>query len=189
MVITPNQFRKGNKIEINGEPFSVVEYSHVKMGRGGANVRTKLKSLLSGNVLGITFKSDEKIKQPDFEEREMEYLYKDSDHCFFMDNETYEQVAIEKDVIGEQVLFMPENIQVKVLVFNNKPVGIELPNFISATIIKTNPGLKGDTVGGATKDALIDTGAQIQVPLFISEGDVVKVDTRQGGYLERIRSS
>jgi len=188
-MITPNQFRKGSKVEVNGEPFSVVEYLHVKMGRGGANVRTKLKNLLSGNVLEVTFKSGEKIKQPDFEERVMEYLYKDSDNCFFMDIQTYEQVAVEKDTLGEQVLFMPENIQIKVLIFNNNPVGVELPNFIDAAIIKTSPGLKGDTVGGATKDALLDTGAKIQVPLFISEGDVVRVDTRQGIYMERVRSS
>lgn len=188
MVVTPNQFKRGIKIEVDGEPYSVVEYLHIKMGRGGANVRTKMKSLISGNVIERTFKSDEKIKQPDFEEREMQYLYKDGENYNFMDTESYEQIGLSEDDVGDIALFMPENIMVKVLVFNQKPTGIELPTFVELEVTQTDPGLKGDTVSGGNKPATVSTGGTVNVPLFINIGDVLKIDTRDSSYIERVRS-
>lgn len=187
-MITPNQFKRGSKIELDNEPYSVVEYLHIKMGRGGANVRTKVKSLITGNVIERTFKSDEKIKQPDFEEKEMQYLYSDADTFYFMDNETYEQVEIPSSDIGSQADFMPDNINVNVLLFNQRPVGVELPNFVELEITETDPGLKGDTVSGGSKPATVSTGGTVNVPLFLNIGDVIKIDTRDGTYMERVRS-
>lgn len=188
-MITPNQFKKGAKIEVDGEPYTIVEYLHIKMGRGGANVRTKIKSLLSGNVIERTYKSDEKIKQPDFEEKEMQYLYKDGESYVFMDNETYEQVFVPEGDVGELADFMPENLNVYVLLFNQKPMGVQLPNFVELPVAQTDPGLKGDTVSGGSKPATVSTGGVVQVPLFINEGDVLKIDTRTGSYMERVRSA
>lgn len=188
-MITPNQFKKGAKIEVDGEPYTIVEYLHIKMGRGGANVRTKIKSLLTGNVIERTYKSDEKIKQPDFEEKEMQYLYKDGESYVFMDNETYEQVFVPEGDVGELADFMPENLNVYVLLFNQKPMGVELPNFVELPVAQTDPGLKGDTVSGGSKPATVSTGGVVQVPLFINEGDVLKIDTRTGSYMERVRSA
>ncbi|MCD8566891.1 MAG: elongation factor P [Geovibrio sp.] len=188
-MITPNQFKKGAKIEVDGEPYTIVEYLHIKMGRGGANVRTKIKSLLSGNVIERTYKSDEKIKQPDFEEKEMQYLYKDGESYVFMDNETYEQVFVPEGDVGELADFMPENLNVYVLLFNQKPMGVQLPNFVELPVAQTDPGLKGDTVSGGSKPATVSTGGVVQVPLFINEGDVLKIDTRTGTYMERVRSA
>ncbi|GAB1536419.1 elongation factor P [Geovibrio sp. ADMFC3] len=188
-MITPNQFKKGAKIEVDGEPYTIVEYLHIKMGRGGANVRTKIKSLLTGNVIERTYKSDEKIKQPDFEEKEMQYLYKDGESYVFMDNETYEQVFVPEGDVGELADFMPENLNVYVLLFNQKPMGVQLPNFVELPVAQTDPGLKGDTVSGGSKPATVSTGGVVQVPLFINEGDVLKIDTRTGSYMERVRSA
>jgi len=188
MVVTPNQFRRGTKIEVDNEPYVVVEYLHIKMGRGGANVRTKMKSLLSGRVIERTFTSDEKIKQPDFEEKGMQYLYKEGDTFYFMDNETYEQISLTADEIGDVALFMPENITVKVQFYNKKPIGVEIPNFVELEVVETVPGVKGDTVSGGSKPAKVSTGGTVSVPLFINEGDVIKIDTRDGSYIERVKS-
>ncbi|ADR18146.1 elongation factor P [Calditerrivibrio nitroreducens] len=186
MVVTPNQFRRGTKIEVDGEPYTVVEYLHIKMGRGGANVRTKMKSLITGRVIERTFTSDEKIKQPDFEEKQMQYLYNDGENYYFMDNETYEQITMTSEEVGEAALFMPENINVKVQIFNKKPIGVEIPNFVELEVVETVPGIKGDTVSGGSKPAKVSTGGTVTVPLFINEGDIIKIDTRDGSYIERV---
>ena len=188
-MVTPNQFKKGMKVEIDGEPCTIVDYQHIKMGRGGATVRTKMKSLLTGNVLEMTFKSDTKIEIPDFEEKEMQFLYKEGDTYYFMDIETYEQIPLDKDMLGDNVLYLIENTDLTVQVFKGKVVGVVLPNFIEVEVVETDPGLKGDTVSGATKPAKIISGAIIQVPLFINIGDLIKVDTRTGIYIERIKSA
>lgn len=188
-MVTPNQFKKGMKIEIDNEPYTVVDYQHIKMGRGGATVRTKMKSLLTGNVLEMTFKSDEKLKMPDFEEKEMQYLYKEGDVYYFMDTETYEQIPLNEETLGDNVLYLIENMDVIVQIFKGKVVGVNLPNFIEVEVVETEPGLKGDTVSGATKPAKILSGAVLQVPLFINIGDVIKVDTRTGIYIERVKST
>ncbi|MGB9730445.1 MULTISPECIES: elongation factor P [Calditerrivibrio] len=186
MVVTPNQFRRGTKIEVDGEPYTVVEYLHIKMGRGGANVRTKMKSLITGRVIERTFTSDEKIKQPDFEEKQMQYLYNDGENYYFMDNETYEQITMTSEEVGEAALFMPENINVKVQIFNKKPIGVEIPNFVELEVVETVPGIKGDTVSGGSKPAKVSTGGTVTVPLFVNEGDIIKIDTRDGSYIERV---
>jgi elongation factor P len=185
--ITPNQFKKGTKIEIDGEPYSVVEYLHIKVGRGGANVRTKVKNLISGRVIERTYISDEKIKQPDFEQKQMQYLYKDTDNCYFMDNSSYEQLDIPVDVVGDANDFMAENTVVTVQIFNKAPLGVTLPNFVELAVTETDPGLKGDTVTGSTKPAKLSTGGTVNVPLFINIGDIIKVDTREGVYIERVK--
>jgi elongation factor P len=184
---TPNQFKKGTKIEIDGEPYSVVEYLHIKVGRGGANVRTKVKNLISGRVIERTYISDEKIKQPDFEQKQMQYLYRDTDNCYFMDSATYEQLDIPLEVVGSAGDFMAENTVVTVQIFNQAPIGVTLPNFVELEVTQTDPGLKGDTVTGATKPAALSTGGTVSVPLFINIGDVIKVDTREAEYIERVK--
>lgn len=180
------QFRKGLKIEMSGEPFIIVDFQHVKPGKGGAFVRTKIKSLISGNVLDKTFRSGEKVDVPDLEEKKMSFLYRDDGGYCFMDTETYEQMILTPDHIGEAIGYLKENIVVEILLHNGVPIGIELPMFLELTVAETEPGMKGNTVSGATKPAKLETGVTIQVPLFIGEGEVVKVDTRTGEYIERV---
>ena len=188
MPITPNQFKKGTKLEIDGEPYSVVEYMHIKCGRAGANVRTKMKNLINGRVLERTYSSDEKLKQPDFEQRQMQYLYSDGENCIFMDNNSYEQVYMPVDEVGDALDFMNENLGVVILIFNQNPIGVQLPNFVELEVVQTEPGVKGDTVTGGSKPAQVATGGIVNVPLFINEGDIIKVDTREALYVERVKS-
>jgi len=180
-----SNFRKGLKIELEGKPFIIVDFLHVKPGKGGAFVRTRLKNMETGQVLEKTFRSGEKVDRPDLLEREMQYLYQDSEGYCFMDNNNYEQIFIDPDHLGDSRDFLKENIDVKVLLFNNKPIGIELPIFVELKITQTDPGVRGDTATGATKPATLETGYVIQVPLFINEGETVKIDTRTGEYAER----
>ncbi len=186
MAVSTSDFRKGLKIELNGEPFLMVDFQHVKPGKGGAFVRTRLKSLLTGNVIDKTFRSGEKVEPPDLEERAMQYLYPDGESYIFMDNETYEQMGIPQDVIGEGAQYLKENMNVTVLFHNQKPIGVELPYFVELEVTKTDPGIKGDTASGGSKPATLETGAVVQVPLFIKEGDILKIDTRDGSYIERV---
>lgn len=186
-MIATNQFRRGLKIELEGEPFFIVEFQHVKPGKGGAFVRTKLKSLITGNVIDRTFRSGDKVKKPDFEEKEMQYLYRDDNGFTFMDLDSYEQVLVSPEDMGDAQGFLQEQVSVTVQLYNGKPMGVELPIFVGLKVIKSEPGVKGDTASGATKPAELETGAVIQVPLFVEEGDVVKIDTRDGAYIERIR--
>jgi len=186
MAASTSEFRKGLKIELNGEPFLMVDFQHVKPGKGGAFVRTRLKSLLTGNVIDKTFRSGEKVETPDLEERAMQYLYPDGDTYVFMDNETYEQLAIRSEAIGDAINFLKENTNVTILFHNQKPIAVELPNFVELEVVKTDPGIKGDTASGGSKPATLETGAVVQVPLFIKEGDILKIDTRDGSYIERV---
>jgi elongation factor P len=181
------EFKKGLKIEIDGAPLVIVDFQHVKPGKGGAFVRTKLKNLLTGRVVDQTFRSGERVKKPDLMEREMQYLYGEGDSFCMMDNETYEQIMLTPEVMGEARFFLVENLNVKVLFFNQQPVAVEVPNFVEQLIAQTEPGLRGDTATGGTKPATLESGAAIQVPLFINEGDRVKVDTRTGAYIERVK--
>jgi elongation factor P len=180
-------FKKGLKLEIDGTPFVIVDFLHVKPGKGGAFVRTKIKNLMTGKVLDQTFRSGEKLKRPDLAEREMQFLYREGDNFFMMDNETYEQLALTSEQLGDAVLYLIENLNLKVLFFNQQPVAAELPNFVELTVAQAEPGVKGDTASGGTKPATLESGAVIQVPLFINEGDQVKVDTRTGTYIERVK--
>ena len=184
---TTAEFKKGLKIELEGKPFLIVDFQHVKPGKGGAFVRTKLKNMINGRVIDQTFRSGEKVGRPDMEEKEMQYLYRDGDNFVFMDNANYEQVYLSKDQIGEQTQFLQENINIKLLYFNKEPLGLELPNFVELKVTGTEPGFKGDTATGGNKPATLETGAVIQVPLFIAEGDRIRVDTRTGSYMERVK--
>ncbi len=186
MSISTSEFRKGLKIELNGEPFLMVDFQHVKPGKGGAFVRTRLKSLWSGNVIDKTFRSGEKVETPDLEERAMQYLYPEGENYVFMDNETYEQMVISRDVLGDGAHYLKENMDVTVLFHNRKPIGVDLPFFVELKVVETDPGIKGDTASGGSKPATLETGAVVQVPLFIKEGDILKIDTRDGSYIERV---
>jgi elongation factor P len=179
--------RKGMKIELEGEPYIIADFLHVKPGKGGAFVRTKLKSLVTGNVIDRTFRSGEKVQTPALEEKNMQYLYQEGEAYHFMDNDTYEQFTLTGAQLGTDSNFLQENVEVKILFHNSQPIGVELPLFVELTIVQTEPGVKGDTATGGSKPATVETGAVIQVPLFLSEGDVIKVDTRTGEYIERVK--
>ncbi|HQP30301.1 MAG TPA: elongation factor P [Deltaproteobacteria bacterium] len=180
------EFRKGLKIELEGDPMVIVDFQHVKPGKGGAFVRTRLKSLISGRVLEKTFRSGEKVDVPDLEDKNMVFLYSDDSGYHFMDNETYEQMVMTKDHIGGALGYLKENVAIDVLFHNKKPIGVEIPSFMDLAVVETVPGVRGNTVSGATKPAKLETGATVQVPLFINEGDIIKVDTRTGDYIERV---
>jgi elongation factor P len=182
-----SEFKRGLKIELDGQPYAIVEFQHVKPGKGGAFVRTKLKNLLTGRVLDQTFRSGERVKRPDLMEREMQYLYREGDQYCMMDNETYEQLMLTTEQVGEARLYLIENLNVKVLFFNQQPVAVEVPTFVELEVAQTEPGVRGDTATGGTKPATLESGATLQVPLFINEGDRVKVDTRTGAYIERVK--
>ncbi|HYH97963.1 elongation factor P [Hyalangium sp.] len=185
-VIDTSDFRKGLKIEIDGEPFEIVEFQHVKPGKGSAFVRTTIRSLLTGRVLQPTLKSGEKVGKPDIEDKEMQYLYLQGEDYYFMDTRNYEQTFLSEKVLGEAKNFLKENINVSVLFYNGKAIGVTLPNSVDLKVIKCDPGVRGDTVSGALKPATLETGYTVNVPLFINEGDVLKIDTRDGKYLTRV---
>lgn len=186
MAYDTSDIRKGLKFMMDGSPYTVVEFQFVKPGKGAAFTRTKMKNLLSGAVLERNFRSGEKLEEANVEIKTMQYLYREGESLVFMDTTTYDQVAIPETTIGDDKDFMPENINVEVLFFDNRAVGVTLPNFIEQKIVETEPGFRGDTSTNTTKPAKISTGATIQVPLFINAGDVIKIDTRTGDYLERV---
>ena len=189
MVMTDtSQFKNGLKVEIDGNPFTIVFFQHVKPGKGGAFVRTKIKNLLNGRVLDRTFRSGEKIEIADISESTMQYLYHDGENLVFMDQETFDQIPISPEVIGDQINFMLENMNVDVLFWKGNPVNVQLPNYVEAKVVKSDPGIKGDTSSGASKPATLECGATINVPLFVKEGDVLRVDTRTREYSERVNS-
>jgi elongation factor P len=182
-----SDFRKGLKIEYKGDPYLIVDFLHVKPGKGGAFVRTKLKNMITGRVFDETFRSGEKVGRPDLEEKSMQYLYQDPQGYCFMDNNTYEQTFLSEEQVGDAKNFLKENIDLKVLLYKGGPIGLELPTTVNLTVTETEPGVKGDTATGATKAATLETGHVVQAPLFINEGDVLKIDTRSGEYLERAK--
>ena len=186
MAIDTSQFKNGLKIVLDGEPFSITYFQHVKPGKGGAFVRTKVKNLKSGRVLDRTFRSGEKVDEADTLDRRMQYLYQDGDQRVFMDSKDYEQIPFSREQVGEGVKYLKENLEVDVLFWNGNPINIEIPSFIEAEITQCEPGLKGDTASGSTKPATLETGAVVQVPLFIKEGETIRVDTRTGAYVERV---
>ncbi len=180
------EFRRGLKIEIDKKPFIIVDFQHVKPGKGGAFVRTKMKNLINGSVLEKTFRSGEKVEKPDLNEKDMQYLYKDDQGFHFMDTENYEQVFISTSQVGDAANFLSDGLELTVLYYKGSPISLEIPNFVELPIEKTEPGVKGDTATGGSKPATLTTGFVVQVPLFLNEGDVLKVDTRSGEYVERI---
>lgn len=186
-MISTTDFRGGVRLLLDGEPFYIVEFQHVKPGKGGAFVRTKLKSYLTGNVLDRTFRSGERFVEPDLEEREMQFLYATGDDFTFMDTETYEQLTFEKKQLGENADLLKENMVVKILIYEHRPIAVELPIFIELKVIDAEPGVRGDTASGGTKPAIVETGATIKVPLYLEVGTVIKIDTRTRAYVERVR--
>jgi elongation factor P len=186
-LISTADFRRGSKIVYKGEPFEVVEFQHVKMGRGGAMVRTRLKNLVSGAVLEDTFRSGEKFERPQLEEKEMQYLYEQDGMHYFMDVESYEQTPLTGEQFGEARKFVRENNTVKALYFRGAPIAIEPPTFVELKVTYTEPGFKGDTASGGSKPATLETGAVIKVPFHIETGTVIKVDTRTSEYIERVK--
>jgi elongation factor P len=185
-VYDTSEFRNGLKIEIDNEPFEIIEFQHVKPGKGSAFVRTRIKSLLTGRVLEPTLKSGDKVGRPDIEEKHMQYLYRDGDHYHFMDNKTYEQTHVLEEQLGEAKNFLKENLDASILFYKGKAISVELPNAVDLKVAKCDPGVRGDTVSGATKPATLETGYTVNVPLFINEGDVLRIDTRTGEYLTRV---
>jgi len=188
MQVSTAEFKKGLKIEFDGEPYSIVDFQHVKPGKGGAFVRTKLKHMRLGRVIDNTFRAGEKVELVDFDEKRMQYLYRD-DRYHFMDLDTYDQISLSAEEVGDARDFLKENIEVEILFIDGSPVTVELPNFIELQIVKTDPGIRGDTASGGSKPATLETGAVVQVPLFLNQGDVVKVDTRSGEYLGRVAAA
>ena len=183
---TTSDFRNGLKIEFDNAPYIIVYFQHVKPGKGGAFVRTKLKNLKTGSVLEHTFRSGDKVEKPDLEDRGMQFMYKMENQYHFMDNRNYEQIYLSEDHVAEAGSYLIENLPVQILFYRGEPIGIDIPNFIDLKIVETEPGIRGDTVSGATKPAKLESGATVLVPLFINEGDVIKVDTRDGTYIERV---
>jgi elongation factor P len=187
MPIDTSQFRNGLKIEIDGQPYNMVYFQHVKPGKGGAFVRTKLKNLRNGKIVEKTFRSGERVDEADVADCRMQYLYQDGDSLVFMDTQSYEQMSIPAESLGDTRLFLQENIEVDVLLYKGAAISVELPAFIESVITKTEPGIKGDTASGSTKPATIEAGAVVQVPLFVKEGEKIRVDTRTGAYVERVK--
>ena len=186
MAVDTSQFRNGLKIELDGEPYTIVYFQHVKPGKGGAFVRTKVRNLKNGKVLERRFRAGERVELADVEERKMQYLYPDGEQLVFMDTESYEQLPFSTEQVGDVRKFLKENLEVDVLFWRGRPLNIELPSFITAVITRCEPGIKGDTASNVTKPATLETGAIVQVPLFVKEGETIRVDTRSGEYVERV---
>lgn len=185
-MISAGDFRNGITIELEGNVFQIIEFQHVKPGKGAAFVRTKLKNIKSGGVVEKTFRPTEKCPQARIDRKDMQYLYSDGDLYHFMDVENYEQIALNEEAIGDTLKFVKENEMVKVCSHNGNVFAIEPPLFVELEITETEPGFKGDTATGATKPAVVETGATVYVPLFVNQGDVIKIDTRTGEYLSRV---
>jgi elongation factor P len=185
-MISATELRKGVTFELDGELHRVLEYQHTYLGRGSANVRVKLRNLRTGRTIERNFGAGEKFQDVRLELRQVQYLYSDGDLYYFMDTETYEQPALTADTLGENVDFLKEGMILSLSMYENQPVEIELPVTVDLEVTQTEPGVKGDTATGATKRAILETGLAVQVPLFVEEGDVVRVDTRTGEYLTRV---
>ena len=184
-MVSAGDFRNGVTLEIDGQVYQIVEFQHVKPGKGAAFVRTKIKNVMTGSVVERTFRPTEKFPSARIDRVDMQYLYADGDLYNFMDVNTYEQIALSSDVVGDALKFVKENETVKVCSYNGKVFSVEAPLFVELEVTDTEPGFKGDTATGATKPATLETGAQINVPLFVNQGDRVKIDTRTGEYLSR----
>ena len=185
-MISASDFRNGVTIEIDGNVCQIIEFQHVKPGKGAAFVRTKLKDIINGGVKETTFRPTEKFPQAHIERRDMQYLYNDGDLYNFMDTESYEQIAVNQEIVGDSMKFVKENEMCKVNSYNGSVFAIEPPLFVELEITETEPGFKGDTATGASKPAIVETGAQVMVPLFVERGDRIQIDTRSGEYLKRI---
>ncbi len=183
---TASDLRKGLKIEIDGAPCVITDFQFVKPGKGQALYRCKIKNLITGATVDKTYRAVEKIDKPNLEQRELIYSYQDGDHYVFMDSTTYEQIQLDADVLGDQRFFLVEDMEVEMLFHNNNPIEVTLPFFVEKEIVETEPGVRGDTATNVMKPAKIDNGYELSVPLFINQGDRIRIDTRTGKYADRI---
>ena len=184
-MVTAGDFRNGVTFEMDGGVYSIIEFQHVKPGKGTAFVRTKIRNVITGAVTEKTFNPNDKYPTAYIEHKDMQYLYSDGDLYYFMDNETYEQIPINKSVLSDNFKFVKENMDCKVLSYKDNVFGVEPPNFVELEVTKTEPGVRGDTATNTLKPATLETGAEIRVPLFINEGEMIRIDTRTGEYMER----
>jgi len=184
-MISAGEFRNGVTIEYEGNVYVILEFQHVKPGKGAAFVRTKIKNIVTGSVVEKTFRPTEKMPKAHIDRKDMQYLYSDGELYHFMDTENFEQIAVNANDVGDNLKFVKENEMVKIVSYQGNIIGIEPPLFVELEITETEPGFKGDTATGATKPAVVETGVQINVPLFLNQGDVIKIDTRTGEYLGR----
>lgn len=183
-----SEFKRGLFIEMDNVPYQIVEFQHVKPGKGNSFTRTRIKNLLLGTVVEKTFKSGEKVNEPDLQRRRMQYLYKEGDQGFqFLDLESYEQTLLEPDQVGDAKNYLIENLEVDLILFNGKPISLELPTFVSLAVTYCEPAVRGDTVSGGSKPATVQTGLGINVPYHIKQGDLLKIDTRTGEYVEKVK--
>ena len=185
-MISTNDFHTGLTIELDGDIYMVIDFQHVKPGKGSAFVRSKLKNLRSGSTTERTFRAGEKVPRALIERKEMEYLYGSGEEYIFMDTESYEQISLSRETLGDNLKYLKENMQLNILLFKGEILGLELPNSVELKVVETEPGFKGDTAAGGSKPAKLETGLVVQVPFFINEGDVLRIDTRSGAYLERV---
>jgi elongation factor P len=185
-MISTNDFHTGLTIELDGDIYMVIDFQHVKPGKGSAFVRSKLKNLRSGSTTERTFRAGEKVPRAIIERKEMEYLYASGEEYIFMDTESYEQISLSRQKLGDNLKYLKENMQLNILLFKGEIIGLELPNSVELKVVETEPGFKGDTAAGGSKPAKLETGLVVQVPFFINEGDVLRIDTRSGAYLERV---
>ncbi|NLE24101.1 MAG: elongation factor P [Clostridiaceae bacterium] len=184
-MVVAGDFRNGVTFEMDGQVFQIIEFQHVKPGKGAAFVRTKIKNVITGSTVERTFNPSDKFEKAQIMRRDMEYLYNDGDLAYFMDTENYEQMPINLSTISDSLIFVKENTICKVLSYKGNVFGVEPPMFVELEIIETEPGFKGDTATGANKPATVETGAQVKVPLFINQGEKIRIDTRTGEYMER----
>ena len=186
-MISTNDFHTGVTVEIDGQPWVVVDFQHVKPGKGSAFVRAKIKNVITGAVLERTFNAGEKLPKALIERKEAQFLYAVGDEFTLMDTATYEQITVRRGDLGNGAQYLKENMNVSVLSYDNRVIGVEVPNFVELEVVETDPGFKGDTATGGTKPAKLETGAVVKVQLFVNTGDVLKVDTRTGTYIERVK--
>lgn len=188
IVISTNDFNTGLTIELDGEVYQVVEFQHSKSGRGSAFVRTKLRNVEEGYIINKTFKAGEKVETAHVEKKKMQFLYWDGSDYIFMDNDTYEQFHLNQEQLGDKIKYLKENMELDISIYQGRPIDIDLPTFVELKVEKTQPGIKGNTVSGGSKPATMETGLVVQVPLFINEGDTIKIDSRTDEYIERVNS-
>lgn len=184
-MISTNDFKTGVTIELDGDVFTVVDFQHVKPGKGAAFVRAKLKNVRNGGVVERTFNAGEKVSRARVERREMQYLYNDGESYNFMDNQSFDQISVTEGQLGDAIKYLKENTNVHMVTYQGEVIGVDLPNMVELEVIETDPGIKGDTASGGSKPAKLETGAVVQVPFFVEVGDVLQIDTRSGSYLKR----
>ncbi len=186
-MVSTSEFRNGLVIKFEGDLYTMVEFQHVKPGKGGAFVRTRLKNVKSGRVLDKTYRSGDKVEDVRLDRRTIQFLYKSDADFIFMDTKTYDQMHVPESIMGDAALYLKESMEVDVMYSEDEPVTVEMPTFVNLKVVKTDPGVKGDTASGGSKPATLESGAVVQVPLFLQEGVEIRVDTRTGIYVERVK--